>query len=116
MHRVNDIVNPTIMGPEDSMYALLGHLRENEPLAYFDDHKHFSLAEFEEQALRTPEARARFAEDCQVVRVSVALSRGARRAGDPPRPAACLRGGSGRGSGSAGAAGRCGAAGRRRPG
>jgi cytochrome P450 len=37
MHRVNDIVNPTIMGPEDSMYALLGHLRENEPLAYFDD-------------------------------------------------------------------------------
>ena len=30
-------------------------------LAYFDDRKHFSLAEFEEQALRTPEARARFA-------------------------------------------------------
>lgn len=36
MSRVNEIVDPTTMGPEDSMYALLGELRENEPLAYFD--------------------------------------------------------------------------------
>jgi predicted DNA binding CopG/RHH family protein len=34
-----------------------------EALAYFDDKKTFSLAEFEEQALRTPEARAKFAEE-----------------------------------------------------
>ena len=32
-------------------------------LAYFDGKKHFSLQEFEEQALRTPEARAAFAEE-----------------------------------------------------
>ena len=32
-------------------------------LSYFDDRKRFSLAEFEEQALRTPEAKARFAEE-----------------------------------------------------
>jgi hypothetical protein len=33
----------------------------NEALGYLKDHKTFSLAEFEEQALRTPEAKARFA-------------------------------------------------------
>lgn len=33
-----------------------------EALAYFDNKKHFSLAEFEEQALRTPEAKAAFRE------------------------------------------------------
>lgn len=33
-----------------------------EALAYFDNKKHFSLAEFEEQALRTPEAKAAFNE------------------------------------------------------
>lgn len=32
-------------------------------LGYFKGNKNFSLAEFEEQALRTPEARARFAEE-----------------------------------------------------
>ncbi|BCX49175.1 nucleoid-associated protein NdpA [Haloferula helveola] len=32
-------------------------------LSYFDGKKTFSLAEFEEQALRTPEAKARFAEE-----------------------------------------------------
>lgn len=36
MSRVNDIVNPSIMGPEESMHALLEELRENEPLAYCD--------------------------------------------------------------------------------
>mgnify|MGYP003835755245 CR=1 FL=1 len=34
-----------------------------EALSYFNGKKHFSLAEFEEQALRTPEAKARFAEE-----------------------------------------------------
>ncbi|MGE9267303.1 MAG: nucleoid-associated protein [Verrucomicrobiales bacterium] len=34
-----------------------------EALSYFDDRETFSLQEFEEQALRTPEARARFAEE-----------------------------------------------------
>ena len=34
-----------------------------EALGYFKGNKQFSLAEFEEQALRTPEARARFAEE-----------------------------------------------------
>ncbi len=34
-----------------------------EALGYFKGNKNFSLAEFEEQALRTPEARARFAEE-----------------------------------------------------
>lgn len=34
-----------------------------EALSYFDGKKTFSLAEFEEQALRSPEARARFAEE-----------------------------------------------------
>ncbi len=33
-----------------------------EALAYFDNKKHFSLAEFEEQALRTPAAKAAFRE------------------------------------------------------
>ncbi len=36
MSRVHDIVDPVIMGSEDSMYALLGELRENNPVAYFD--------------------------------------------------------------------------------
>jgi cytochrome P450 len=36
MSRVHDIVDPVIMGSEDSMYALLGELRENDPVAYFD--------------------------------------------------------------------------------
>lgn len=35
----------------------------SEALGYFKDHKTFSLAEFEEQALRTPEAKAKFAEE-----------------------------------------------------
>jgi hypothetical protein len=35
----------------------------SEALGYFKDRKTFSLAEFEEQALRTPEAKARFAEE-----------------------------------------------------
>lgn len=34
-----------------------------EALGFFEGKKHFSLAEFEEQALRTPEAKARFAEE-----------------------------------------------------
>ncbi len=34
-----------------------------EALSYFDGKKQFSLQEFEEQALRTPEARAKFAEE-----------------------------------------------------
>ncbi len=34
----------------------------NEALSYFDGKKKFSLQEFEEQALRTPEAKAKFAE------------------------------------------------------
>ena len=36
-----------------------------EALAYFDNKKHFSMAEFEEQALRTPEAKAAFREKKQ---------------------------------------------------
>jgi hypothetical protein len=36
-------------------------------LGYFESNPHFSLAEFEEQALRTPEARARFAAEKQRV-------------------------------------------------
>ncbi len=36
MSRVHDIVDPSVMGNEDSMYALLGELRENDPVAYFD--------------------------------------------------------------------------------
>jgi len=36
MSRVHQIVDPTIMGNEDSMYALLAELRENDPVAYFD--------------------------------------------------------------------------------
>ncbi|MBK1826931.1 hypothetical protein [Haloferula rosea] len=35
----------------------------SEALGYFKDNKKFSLAEFEEQALRTPEAKAKFAEE-----------------------------------------------------
>lgn len=34
-----------------------------EVLGFFEGRKHFSLAEFEEQALRTPEAKTRFAEE-----------------------------------------------------
>jgi len=34
-----------------------------EALSYFDDKKQFSLQEFEEQALRTPEAKAKFREE-----------------------------------------------------
>ncbi|MEM9238122.1 MAG: hypothetical protein AAGB14_15225 [Verrucomicrobiota bacterium] len=50
-----------------------------EALAYFDGRKKFSLQEFEEQALRTPEARERFAaerrrlEDDEGVRVEDAF-------------------------------------------
>ncbi len=36
-----------------------------EALSYFDDKKQFSLQEFEEQALRTPEAKAKFREEKQ---------------------------------------------------
>ncbi|MDP0490055.1 MAG: hypothetical protein Q7Q71_03255 [Verrucomicrobiota bacterium JB023] len=36
-----------------------------EALSYFDNKKQFSLAEFEEQALRTPEAKAAFKEKCK---------------------------------------------------
>lgn len=36
MSRVNDIINARIMGNEDSMHALLGDLRDNNPVAYFD--------------------------------------------------------------------------------
>jgi cytochrome P450 len=34
--RTHDIVDATIMGNEQSMYDLLGHLRDNDPVAYFD--------------------------------------------------------------------------------
>jgi len=36
MSRVNEIVDPTVMGCEDSMYTLLGDLRDNHPVARFD--------------------------------------------------------------------------------
>jgi len=37
MSRVNEIANPTVMASEDSMYKLLGELRDDNPVAYFDD-------------------------------------------------------------------------------
>ena len=36
MSRTQDIVNPTIMGDETTMHALFDHLRDNDPVAYFD--------------------------------------------------------------------------------
>ena len=36
MSRTHDIVDPAIMGDESSMYALFDHLRDNDPVAYFD--------------------------------------------------------------------------------
>ncbi|MDP5054130.1 MAG: cytochrome P450 [Congregibacter sp.] len=36
MKRIHDIVNPVIMGDDASMYGLFQHLRDEEPVAYFD--------------------------------------------------------------------------------
>ncbi len=36
MSRVQDIVDPTVMGQEQSMYSLLRELRDNQPVAYFE--------------------------------------------------------------------------------
>ncbi len=77
---VAPIADPTLMSrkvAEMAVAAVAGNGGEgdddappwqaNEPareaLSYFDGRKKFSLQEFEEQALRTPEARARFAEE-----------------------------------------------------
>ena len=50
-------------GEEDDSAPWEENKVAQDALAYFDGKKHFSLAEFEEQALRTPEARAKFAEE-----------------------------------------------------
>jgi cytochrome P450 len=36
MKRVHEIVNPVVMGNEESMHDLFRHLRDEEPVAYFD--------------------------------------------------------------------------------
>lgn len=36
MSQTHDIVNPKIMGDETAMYDLFSHLRDNDPVAYFD--------------------------------------------------------------------------------
>ncbi|MBB5352343.1 hypothetical protein HNR46_002588 [Haloferula luteola] len=54
---------PKAEAAEDDSPPWEANKAASEALSYFDGKKKFSLQEFEEQALRTPEARAKFAEE-----------------------------------------------------